>query len=136
MVDDPLEDEYGGEDAMEKTQRAGIESPLRFVVVTKFQIRVNEGPDAGQDRVMEGPSLRVGSHPENDLVLTDSLVSKKHFVIERKSDGFILRDLGSTNGTIVNGVGVNAALTHERPGRTIAGCRCHFRGWKQAPGRG
>jgi len=36
----------------------------------------------------------------------------------------------------VKGRSPQAALTHERPGRTIAGCRCHFRGWKQAPGRG
>lgn len=108
------EDDYGDEGPLDLTQRVEVASPFHDVVLRKFAIRVSEGPDAGQQLLMEGPRLRVGCHPENDLVLADPAVSKKHFVIERKAEGFRLQDLGSTNGTRVNGVGVEQALLPDR----------------------
>jgi transcriptional regulator with GAF, ATPase, and Fis domain len=45
--------------------------------------------------------LSVGKATDNDLVLPDDTVSRHHCVIERKPEGFIVRDLGSTNHTRV-----------------------------------
>jgi diguanylate cyclase (GGDEF)-like protein len=48
-------------------------------------------------------SLLIGRDPECDLVLTDALVSSRHALLEDRGDSWTLIDLGSTNGTSVNG---------------------------------
>jgi adenylate cyclase len=45
----------------------------------------------------------LGRHPSNTIQLLDKIVSKEHCVIERRGDVFVLRDLGSLNGTYING---------------------------------
>lgn len=50
-----------------------------------------------------GPATSLGRHPSNTLRLVDREVSKEHAVIERVGKDFILKDLGSSNGTFVNG---------------------------------
>jgi adenylate cyclase len=45
----------------------------------------------------------LGRHPTNSIQLLDKIVSKEHCIIERRGPQFILRDLGSLNGTYVNG---------------------------------
>jgi adenylate cyclase len=45
----------------------------------------------------------LGRHPSNTIQLLDKIVSKEHCIIERRGAGFTLRDLGSLNGTYVNG---------------------------------
>jgi len=48
-------------------------------------------------------ALTVGRHESNALVLKDSMASRFHCVIERSGDGYMLRDLQSRNGTLLNG---------------------------------
>jgi DNA-binding NtrC family response regulator len=57
-----------------------------------------------------GGKLRVGSADDNDVVLRDDTVSRRHLEIVRVADGFRLCDLGSTNGTHVGGVRLQEAL--------------------------
>jgi len=45
----------------------------------------------------------LGRHPSNTVQLLDKIVSKEHCIIERRPGGFTLKDLGSLNGTYVNG---------------------------------
>ncbi|HSC88014.1 MAG TPA: FHA domain-containing protein, partial [Polyangiaceae bacterium] len=45
----------------------------------------------------------LGRHPDNSIQLLDKIVSKEHCVIELRGHQFILRDLGSLNGTYING---------------------------------
>ena len=45
----------------------------------------------------------LGRHPNNSIQLLDKIVSKEHCVIESRDDAWILRDLGSLNGSYVNG---------------------------------
>ncbi len=61
--------------------------------------------------------VHVGAHPDNDLVVGDPTVSRFHCVIERFEDGWLVRDLDSTNGTWVDGVRVREAYL--RPGNRI-----------------
>ena len=48
--------------------------------------------------------ITIGKRPENDIVLENSKVSRLHAEIQRHCNGdYLLRDKGSTNGTLVNG---------------------------------
>jgi adenylate cyclase len=49
----------------------------------------------------------LGRHPSNTIQLLDKIVSKEHCIIERRNQAHVLRDLGSLNGTYVNGERVN-----------------------------
>jgi transcriptional regulator with AAA-type ATPase domain len=68
-------------------------------------ISVGRGPDARRITVRGGP-LRVGSGSENDLVLHDPTVSSRHCRFEPGAGQLCVRDLGSTNGTYVQGLRV------------------------------
>ncbi len=60
---------------------------------------------------LDKPTIAIGSHPKNDVVLDDTTVSRRHAAITRKSGGFELADLGSTNGTFVNGSQVRKPIS-------------------------
>jgi pSer/pThr/pTyr-binding forkhead associated (FHA) protein len=47
--------------------------------------------------------VRIGRHPENDIQVLDAQVSKRHCELEEHVAGWVLRDLGTLNGTYVNG---------------------------------
>jgi DNA-binding NtrC family response regulator len=71
-----------------------------------YQLKVVRGPDKGKLFAAASSEVSVGTHEKNDLQLTDPAVSRSHFTVEARPDGFRLRDLGSTNGTFVSGVRV------------------------------
>jgi transcriptional regulator with PAS, ATPase and Fis domain len=58
------------------------------------------GPDAGKQTLVESSTIRIGTAPDCQMVLTDPSVSRVHCEIELTEEGFLLRDSGSTNGTI------------------------------------
>ncbi len=47
--------------------------------------------------------IRLGRDKANDIVLDDKLVSRRHAVIQKIGEEYFLEDLGSTNGTLLNG---------------------------------
>ncbi len=61
--------------------------------------------------------LRVGSREGNDVVLSDATVSRIHFEISADALGYRLRDLGSSNGTFVDGYRVSDVYL--KPGSRI-----------------
>ncbi len=44
----------------------------------------------------------AGRHPESDIFLDDITVSRRHAEIERRGEGYVVRDVGSLNGTYLN----------------------------------
>ena len=52
--------------------------PARIVHYAKTKIAVMKGPDAGLTVEIAGSTVRVGTSPDNDLVLTDDTVSRRH----------------------------------------------------------
>jgi two-component system, NtrC family, response regulator GlrR len=76
--------------------------PVR-IQVREWTVEVSAGPDKGKKITTQDSLVRVGSDAASDLVLTDPTVSRRHLEIERTSKGLLLRDLGSRNGTYLDG---------------------------------
>ena len=81
------------------------------------ELLVTSGPDAGQ-RFPLGPSLQIGRADDNQVVLHDNQISRRHAVISFTGAGYVITDLGSANGTWVNGQRI-AQPTALRPGDNI-----------------
>lgn len=57
-----------------------------------------------------GPQLRIGRGRANDVVVNNLAVSRFHAVLRREGDGFVLEDLGSENGTQLNGERITGSV--------------------------
>jgi adenylate cyclase len=57
----------------------------------------------GQQAIELRPINSLGRHPNNSIQLLDKIVSKEHCILEQREGVFVLRDLGSLNGTYING---------------------------------
>ncbi len=90
-----------------------LEGPRLRAGRFSVEAEVIEGPDGlapaelvlpGGGRVqVETEPLVIGRMPECSIVLSDPNVSRRHAEVLRMNDAFVVRDLGSTNGTKVNG---------------------------------
>lgn len=67
------------------------------------------GPLAGRVFSLEAPVVRIGRRDENDIVIKDPTVSRRHAEIRREGDDLVLVDNGSTSGTLVNGAPIEGA---------------------------
>src|SRR4051794_31103664 len=66
----------------------------------------------GREHKLDEGTTMVGTHTDNDLVLTDATVSRYHLEIRVRRDGIEIRDLETTNGTKHGGARVgNVVLT-------------------------
>jgi DNA-binding NtrC family response regulator len=68
---------------------------------------------ARSQQVEIGEFMTLGRDPANDVVLNDTFTSGRHARIERKENGFLLRDLRSRNGSFVNGTRVFEAQLND-----------------------
>lgn len=72
------------------------------------------GSSDSREYPLDKQTIAIGSHPSNDVVLDDTTVSRRHATITRKPGNFELADLGSTNGTFVNGGRVRKPIALKR----------------------
>ena len=63
---------------------------------------IHRGPNRGERFLLNSSESTIGRASENDVVLDDVTVSRKHANIRRAGERFELIDLGSLNGTYVN----------------------------------
>jgi pSer/pThr/pTyr-binding forkhead associated (FHA) protein len=89
----------------------------------QLYIEIIEGPDAGRMITVEEP-LDVGREGAGGLVLADRLVSRRHARFVPVDDALTVEDLDSSNGTLVNGAQVHAAVRvmagdHVQVGSTV-----------------
>jgi transcriptional regulator with GAF, ATPase, and Fis domain len=81
------------------------------VAVPRLELTVEReaGQPVSRAVVLDGEFFRIGSHPVNNLVLSDPLVSRFHCSLARSATGFRITDSGSLNGTRLGGVRVRDA---------------------------
>ncbi|HJK92572.1 MAG TPA: sigma 54-interacting transcriptional regulator [Polyangiaceae bacterium LLY-WYZ-15_(1-7)] len=84
----------------------------------KAKLRVEEGPDAGKELVMDRERVTLGRSVICDLVLADKAVSGTHAEVIATERGFLLKDLESTNGTRVGDLRIREVWI--KPGTVIA----------------
>lgn len=71
------------------------------------RLTVRSGALASREFLI-GEALELGREPDNDAMLPDPKVSRHHARIQRDGERYVLADLGSSNGTFVNGERVAA----------------------------
>ncbi|MBI4567283.1 MAG: FHA domain-containing protein [Planctomycetes bacterium] len=59
---------------------------------------------------LEGEAVSVGRSDDNAIAIKDKAFSRRHFEVRARPDGYYVTDLGSTNGTQVNGKAVSGAV--------------------------
>lgn len=64
---------------------------------------LNSGPNQGKEFPLEKAELFIGRDIGNDIVINDPEISRRHARIYLQGNTYIIEDLGSTNGTTVNG---------------------------------
>jgi hypothetical protein len=70
--------------------------------------------------------LVVGRMPECDVALSDPNVSRRHAEVRRQGTGFVVADLGSTNGTRVNGAQIKERLLNNGDEITVGATKLRF----------
>ncbi len=98
--------------------------PVKETVIRAQFVLAIRPPDGGPHKTSLTKSrLLIGKSTECDLVLTDDYVSGRHCLLEQEESGWILSDLGSTNGTFVNGCKIRKILllpgSEIRLGKTV-----------------
>ncbi len=71
---------------------------------------VVRGPNAGSRYLLDRDVTTIGRHPDSHIFLDDVTVSRRHAEVTRQDEGLTARDLGSLNGTYVNGDRVEERL--------------------------
>jgi len=90
-------------------------SQASLLAVRRARIKVTRGRDKGAQLVLEqASSVLVGTDPDADLSLRDDTVSQRHCELRPTERGWIVADLGSTNGVRVDGVRVVEALLEDK----------------------
>ena len=69
-----------------------------------------KGPNIGDKFLINKSKLTIGRNLESDIFLDDITVSRKHAVIKRSGNDFLIKDLVSLNGSYVNGDIVNNVI--------------------------
>lgn len=72
------------------------------IIQTAGRVLICSGPDHGKSFAL-GVQTRLGRNHDNDICLSDGQASRYHALIQRQNEGYILSDLGSGNGTYLNG---------------------------------
>ena len=106
--------------------RTRVISDVKEARFPKYRLVVIEGPDVGKHVEGGGEEVAVGTADANDLVLGDPSVSRHHVAIAPSAKGLIARDLGSTNGTALNGVMIERAYLAPSAVITIGGTKLRF----------
>ena len=82
---------------------------IRMGAVPEYQLVIVDGPDEGREFSVSGAAV-IGRDPSAGIVLSDTEASRRHatVMIQEGREGLLVEDLGSTNGSFLNGQKIEA----------------------------
>lgn len=107
---DPVEEAEPGLTAQDRKAIENLPPRSALLIVRK-------GPNLGARFLLDADSTVAGRHPKCEIFLDDVTVSRKHAAFVRDGEGFLLRDLGSLNGTYIGKERVDEV--HLQPGQDV-----------------
>ncbi len=87
---------------------AALPGPARAAPVIPGELIVSGGPNAGGRFEVQGSLMTIGRDSACEVVIPDSSISRRHAQLVRQESGLYVHDLGSRNGTAVNGQRLSA----------------------------
>lgn len=96
VAEDPSETLDDGESGRDEVLSAELEPGTALLVAVR-------GPNHGARFLLDRERTTVGRHPDADIFLDDITVSRRHAEFTRDGEAFWVHDVGSLNGTYVNG---------------------------------
>ena len=97
---------------------------------------VQRGPNAGARFLLDAERTTAGRHPGSDIFLDDVTVSRKHVEFVRREGQFLVRDVGSLNGTYVRRDRIDQAVLRDGDEVQIGKFRMIFHPSKRGTGAG
>ena len=94
--------------------------------MAQFVLEILDGDRAGEVLSLAEGTLRIGRKPGNDLVVADEKASGVHAEVAFEGGRYVLRDLGSTNGTMMDGRKVTEVVLGRGDTFTIGRIRLRF----------
>lgn len=102
-------------------------APVPVIRQTGYALEVMEGPLAGKSFRLEGFPVVLGRRDSCDIVLPDASVSRRHARIEPQKGNWVVTDLGSSNGTFVNGVRIESTALSPGDSVKLGATLCAFK---------
>jgi hypothetical protein len=72
-------------------------------MASQFQLIMRSGPTPAAAYTLEGDQITIGRDSVNEIQINDAEISRRHARLTFQGGKYVLEDLGSTNGTFVNG---------------------------------
>lgn len=69
----------------------------------QYQLTMRSGPNPGTVYALDGDQITIGRDSSNEIPVNDAEVSRRHSRLNFQGGKYVLEDMGSTNGTFVNG---------------------------------
>ncbi|VAW36593.1 hypothetical protein MNBD_CHLOROFLEXI01-3096 [hydrothermal vent metagenome] len=102
-----------------------INQPTQFVA----RLVVEQGPELGQTFNLSNSNQTIGRSANNGIVVNDAEISRRHSQIMPQGDGYVVEDMGSTNGTYVNGIRLTQPMALKHGDTVELGDTIRLRYW-------
>ena len=99
-------EQHGAGDAGPEPADSGV---LEALPPGSALLVVKRGPNAGSRFLLDADVTTAGRHPDSDIFLDDVTVSRRHAEFVREGGSFLVRDVGSLNGTYLNRTRIDVA---------------------------
>ncbi len=87
------------------------ESPEQNMAEQPARLLIQQGPEKGREYLLTDAQMSIGRSSINEIVLNDPEISRRHALFTREGNQYTIQDLGSTNGTFVNGQRCTGAVS-------------------------
>jgi pSer/pThr/pTyr-binding forkhead associated (FHA) protein len=85
------------------------------------KIYIMNGPEKGRSFEVDEEAIFIGRAPDNEIHINDKSVSRKHLKIVKRAEKYYVTDLGSRNGTFIDGMRISGGKEYEvKEGMPIA----------------